>query len=107
MNATTWFFILNYDLIGKFIYFASYTYKGSTEDINDSIDKQLRSHETYVVNEVNGELVFPTVDGPFSAIEAHSIYQISNKGTADKVAFEETPARFQYNHSECRFKRID
>jgi len=100
-------FILCYDLTGKYIYFASYLYRGSTENINNSIDQQLRSHETYVVNAVNGVMEFPTVNGPFSALEAHSIYQINNSGTAAKISFDTTPAQFQYNHSECRFKRIN
>jgi len=100
-------FVLSYDLTGKYIYFASYTYKGSTENINNSIDAELKSHETYVVNEVNGQMVFPTVNGPFSALEAHSVYQIGNSGTAASVSFDEAPGQFQYNHAECRFKRIN
>jgi hypothetical protein len=58
-------FVLSYDLNGNYIYFANYTYEGGTENINNFIDRQLRSHLTYVVNEVNGELVFPSITQPF------------------------------------------
>lgn len=100
-------FVLSYDLNGKFIYFSNYTYQGGTENINNSIDSQLRSHVTYVVNKVGGELVFPSLSETFNAEEAHMIYQINQDGKSTRASFEKTSGQFRYNEAECRFKRIN
>ena len=99
-------FVLSYDLEGNFLYFTNYLYEAGTENINNSVDENLKSHQTYVINDVNGELIFPPLEGVFEALEAHSVEQINSDGRSAKILFETTSGQFEWVSSEFRFKRV-
>lgn len=100
-------FVLSFDLKGNFVYYASYLYQAGTEDINNYIDENLQVHDVYVVNEVNGEMVFPSLENEFTAKEAHLIYQINSDGKATRVSFDTNDANFKWSWDELRFKKLN
>jgi len=81
-------------------------YEAGTENINNWIDESLKSHHTYVINDVNGELIFPSRTDSFNALEGHSIEQINSNGQMVKLSFNTSSGQFEWVDSEFRFKRI-
>lgn len=99
-------FTLSYDLHGEYIYFSNYTYRPGTETINSVIDDSLKSHLFYVINEINGKIVAPPLQGTFKAMEGHLIYQINPNGKSSRVSFDKVNGEFSFSRDECRFKKM-
>jgi hypothetical protein len=100
-------FTLSYDLNGNFLYFSNYTYEPGSESLGGWIDTDLRSHHKYIVKREGEELVTPSYDETFSALEVHMTYQINANGLSTELSQEEVATQFKYNREECRFKRVN
>jgi glucose dehydrogenase len=98
-------FTLRFDLEGNFLYFSNYAYEHGSEYVNGYIDATLKSHHIYVIYRVNGELIFPPTETPFTAKEVHMTYQINSDGRSTEVSMSDVTDEFQFSYEECRFKR--